>query len=70
MTTPVPQPLDDASTPEDRRQRLRLRELCDEVIASRRVESEQDVLSPDERAEARSLLAEIAPRVGRRERAR
>ena len=49
------------ATPADRRTRLRLRDLCDEVIASFRVATDRDVLSERERAEAKSLLARIAP---------
>ena len=47
----------------DRRTRLRLRELCDEVIASFRVATDRDVLSTAERAEAKSLLSRITPRL-------
>jgi hypothetical protein len=54
-------PVMPAATPADRRTRLRLRELCDEVIASFRVATDRDVLSAAERAEAKSLLARIAP---------
>lgn len=55
---------------DDRRRLLRLRELCDEVLASRRVEEGRDLLTDEERAEARALLAGFAPRAGQRERAR
>jgi hypothetical protein len=44
-----------------RRTRLRLRELCDEVLASYRVATERDPLPQDERATARELLARVAP---------
>ena len=48
----------------DRRTRLRLRELCDEVSASHRVASGRDLWTDRERDEARSLLARLAPRIG------
>jgi hypothetical protein len=47
--------------PSDRRNRRRLRELCDEVLASYRVANERDVISDAERADARMLLSRIAP---------
>lgn len=58
------------SSADDRRQRTRLRELCDEVLASFRVASGGDVLSADDRREARMLLDRFAPRAGKRERSR
>jgi hypothetical protein len=61
---------DAESTADDRRQRTRLRELCDEVLASFRAASGGDVLSADDRREARTLLDRFAPRAGRRERSR
>ena len=45
----------------ERRTKLRLRELCDEVLASYRCAAGDDVLSERERTEAASLLARIAP---------
>ena len=54
----------------ERRTRLRLRELCDEVLASFRVASGSDVMSADDRREACTLLDRFAPRAGRRERSR
>jgi hypothetical protein len=45
----------------ERRTRIRLRELCDEVLASYRLAHGDDVLSDGERREAASLLARIAP---------
>jgi hypothetical protein len=45
----------------DRRSRRRLRELCDEVLASYRVASDRDVISESDRADARMMLARIAP---------
>ncbi len=58
------------SSADDRRQRTRLRELCDEVLASFRVASGSDMLSADDRREARTLLDRFAPRAGKRERSR
>lgn len=46
-----------ANSTNERRQRARLRELCDEVLASYRVARGQDLFSESERAEARQLLA-------------
>ncbi len=48
----------DASA-DDRRQRTRLRDLCDEVLASYRVAAGSEPLSPDERREAVALLAAL-----------
>ena len=45
----------------ERRTRIRLRELCDEVLASHRVAKGNDMLSDGERREATRLLARIAP---------
>lgn len=47
--------------PSDRRSRRRLRELCDEVLASYRVASDRDVITDSDRAEAKSMLARLAP---------
>ena len=47
----------------DRRTRLRLRELCDEVIASYRVATDRDILTENDRAAARVLLQGVAPRL-------
>jgi hypothetical protein len=46
-----------------RRTRLRLRELCDEVLASYRVATDRDPLTPSDREAARSLLARVTPRL-------
>ncbi|HET7458162.1 MAG TPA: hypothetical protein VFJ74_10970 [Gemmatimonadaceae bacterium] len=46
----------------DRRTRLRLRELCDEVIASFRVATDRDILTENDRAAARALLQGVGPR--------
>ena len=45
----------------NRRSRVRLRELCDEVLASFRVARERDLISDGERQDARALLAQVAP---------
>ena len=45
----------------DRRTRTRLRELCDEVLASYRVASDSDLFSEDDRREAQALLASVVP---------
>ena len=45
----------------DRRTRMRLRELCDEVLASYRVAKARDLFDENERNEARAVLARIAP---------
>jgi hypothetical protein len=47
--------------PSDRRSRRRLRELCDEVLASYRVANERDVISEADRVDARMMLSQIAP---------
>jgi hypothetical protein len=47
------------STP--RRTKLRLRELCDEVIDTRRLEAEGDPITSEDRAAAAELLPKIAP---------
>jgi hypothetical protein len=45
----------------DRRTRLHLRELCDEVLASYRVAKSCDFFGEEERSEARAILSRIAP---------
>ncbi len=47
---------------DDRRTRLRLRELCDEVIASHRAATGRDPIDAGDRVEAERLLAGVAPR--------
>ena len=49
------------NVPSERRNRRRLRELCDEVLASYRVASDRDVISESDRAAAQMVLAQIAP---------
>lgn len=48
------------SSSTDRRTRTRLRDLCDEVLASFRVASDRDLFSEQDRAEGRALLTRIA----------
>ena len=48
----------------DRRRRTRLRDLCDEVLASFRLASDRDPISEQDREEAMNLLPRVAPRVG------
>lgn len=48
-----------------RRTRLRLRELCDEVLASYRVATGRDPLTSTDREAAGSLLRRVAPGIGR-----
>ena len=50
---------------QDRRTRVRLRELCDEVLASYRLAQGQDLLSPEEREAAQQVLRELTPRMAR-----
>ncbi len=47
--------------PANRRSRGRLRELCDEVLASFRVARERDLISDGDRQDARAMLARVAP---------
>ena len=49
------------SVPSDRRNRRHLRELCDEVLATYRVAKSEDVITDSDRAQARAMLAQIAP---------
>jgi hypothetical protein len=54
-----------ASRPEStsRRTRLRLRELCDEVLASYRVATGRDPMTRAERESSTSLLRRVAPTI-------
>ena len=49
----------------DRRTRGRLRELCDEILASYRLAQGQDLLSAEDRRSAEELLKGLTPRVAR-----
>jgi len=48
---------------QERRQRNRLRELCDEVLASYRIATERDIFSDQDRSEAEALLKRLTPRL-------
>jgi hypothetical protein len=50
---------------DDRRVRGRLRELCEEVLASYRVAQGQDLVTPEERDQAKQMLRSLTPRVVR-----
>jgi hypothetical protein len=50
------------SIPSDRRRRARLRDLCDEVLASFRMASQPDPFTEQDRAEGRALLSSIVHR--------
>ena len=45
----------------DRRQRARLRDLCDEVLASFRLATGHDPISEQDRQEAKELMRGLAP---------
>src|SRR5436190_2071817 len=47
----------------DRRRRTRLRDLCDEVLASFRLASDRDPISEQDREAALQLLPHVAPRM-------
>ena len=47
--------------PANRRTRVRLRELCDEVLASFRVARDRDLISDGERQDAKAVLARVTP---------
>ncbi len=49
----------------DRRERSRLRELCDEVLASFRAAQSRELISENELAESRALLATMTPALSR-----
>jgi hypothetical protein len=49
----------------DRRTRSRLRELCDEVLASYRLAQGQDIFPAEERDAARQLLRQLTPQIAR-----
>lgn len=50
---------------QDRRTRGRLRELCDEVLASYRLAQGQDLLSAEDRESAEQVLRTLTPSVAR-----
>jgi hypothetical protein len=45
----------------DRRSRTRLRDLCDEVLASYRVANDRELISEADRADARMILSRLVP---------
>jgi hypothetical protein len=45
----------------DRRTRARLRELCDEVLASYRLAQGEDIVTAEDREIAQQMLRKIAP---------
>lgn len=45
-----------ATVPGERRTLLRLRDLCDEVLASHRIAADRDLFSADDRDAARQLI--------------
>jgi hypothetical protein len=49
------------SVPDNRRSRVRLRELCDEVLASFRLARGNDLISDGDRRDARAMLPQVAP---------
>ena len=49
----------------ERRQRSRLRDLCDEVLASFRAAQSRELISADELAESRAMLATMTPVLSR-----
>jgi hypothetical protein len=51
--------------PSDRRTHVRLRDLCDEVLASFRLASEGEMFSAQERAEGLSLMGRITRKTAR-----
>ena len=53
------------NVPSERRSHRRLRDLCDEVLASYRAASDRDVISQSDRDAARTMLAQIAPLTAR-----
>jgi hypothetical protein len=49
-----------SSAPAERRSRARLRDLCDEVLASFRLASQGDMFSEHDRDEGRALIGKIS----------
>ena len=48
-----------AAAPAERRNRVRLRDLCDEVLASFRAASAREVITEQERNDSRAILSKI-----------
>ena len=59
--SPSARPSGPRSVRSDRRRRTRLRELCDEVLASFRLASDRDPISEQDREAAMALLPRVAP---------
>ncbi|MDB4887656.1 MAG: hypothetical protein JWN79_3094 [Gemmatimonadetes bacterium] len=49
------------TAPAERRNRTRLRDLCDEVLASFRAASSRETISEQDRRDSMDILAAIAP---------
>jgi hypothetical protein len=49
------------SVPSDRRRRTRLRDLCDEVLASYRLAAERELFTEQDRSEGRALMSLFTP---------
>ena len=49
----------------DRRTKSRLRELCDEVLASYRLAQGQDLLTQEDRQVAEQVLRNVGAKIGR-----
>lgn len=49
----------------DRRTRSRLRELCDEVLASYRIAQGQDLVTSEDRQAAEQVLRTLTPKMAR-----
>jgi hypothetical protein len=49
------------TAPADRRNRTRLRDLCDEVLASFRAASSRETISEQDRRDSIDILSAIAP---------
>jgi hypothetical protein len=52
---------DSSTITPDRRERRRLRDLCDEVLASFRIAADRDPISEQDRAAAMQLLPQLTP---------
>jgi hypothetical protein len=52
---------DSSTITPDRRERRRLRDLCDEVLASFRIAADRDPISEQDRATAMQLLPQLTP---------
>lgn len=59
QTRPAPRTATSATVNADRRTRRRLRELCEEVLASYRVASDRDLFTADDRDAGRNLIRHV-----------